>query len=227
MRNIYVYIISLLACCILQPLAAQEKKQLADITRSLWVNGVTVQADVASLVTSLVTKGEAYSAEGGVQIDLKHKYYPIVELGFGGANKISAADVDFSTYGLYGRLGVDINLIKKSEDSKPSNNLFLAGVRLGMSNFRYNITNQTVTDPYWGGTRILDPIENFESKFWFEIVAGVRVEVVKNIYMGWNIRNKQLLSKDPEGQPSTWYIPGFGRNTGSAWGFNYIVGYHF
>lgn len=227
MQSIYVYIISLLLCFIVNPLEAQEKKQIADITKTLWLNGFTVQADVSSLLTSLLVKGETYSGEGGVQIDIKHKFYPIVELGFGGANKLTAANIDFNTYGLYGRLGVDYNLIKPKEDSKPTNNLFLVGLRMGMSNFSYNISNLIITDDYWGGTEILNYSDKPATKVWFEIVAGVRVEVVKNIYMGWTIRNKHLLNTDKEGQVSSWYIPGFGRNAASGWGVNYTVGYHF
>ena len=53
------------------------------------------------------------------------------------------------------------------------------------------------------------------------------MEVFKNFYMGWYVRDKNLISTDVSGEPSPWYIPGFGLNNGTSWGFNYTVGYHF
>jgi hypothetical protein len=206
---------------------AQEKKKGSEFTKTLLLNGITVQADIASIVGSILSKGETYSTEGSVQIDLKHKYYPVVELGFGGANKLSADNVGFKANGLFGRIGVDINLLKQKKDAKPSNNLFLAGARIGVSNLSYDVTNVSITDNYWGGTEILNYQNQSATKVWFEIVAGVRVEVFKNIFMGWTVRNKNLLNQDTEGKISSWYIPGFGISTSSTWGFSYTLGYRF
>lgn len=225
MRSIYAFIISSLVWGV--TVVQAQKSQASDLTKNLFLNGITIQADVASLTMPLFTKGETYGGEGGIQIDIRHKYYPVFELGFGGSNKISDDDIRFDDYGLYGRLGVDFNIIKQSKDSKPTNNLFLAGARLGMSNFRYNISNILINDNYWGGSQILDYTGIGDTKLWFEIVAGVKVEIIKNIYMGWNIRNKHLLKSDKPGEVSAWYIPGYGRNAGSAWGFSYVIGYHF
>jgi hypothetical protein len=62
---------------------------------------------------------------------------------------------------------------------------------------------------------------------WFEIVAGIRVEIAKNIFMGWTARNKNLIGEDQIGIMSPWFIPGFGKTTGSAWTVNYAIGYKF
>ncbi|NDP20755.1 MAG: hypothetical protein GZ091_06715 [Paludibacter sp.] len=206
---------------------AQEKKENSELVKTLLLNGFTVQADIASIVSSILSKGETYSTEGSVQLDIKHKYYPIVEVGFGGANKLSVDNIDFKTNGLFGRFGVDINLLKQKKDAKASNNLFLAGARIGVSNLRYDITNISITDNYWGGAEILNFNDRPATKVWFEIVAGVRVEVFRNVFMGWTIRNKNLLNQDKEGEISSWYIPGFGINSSSTWGFNYTLGYRF
>jgi len=227
MRSTYKYIISLLLLFCVISVRAQEKKDSTKLAKTLLLNGVTVQADIASLIGSILSKGETYSTEGSVQIDLKHKYYPVVELGFGGANKLSADNIGFKANGLFGRIGVDINLLKQKKDAKPSNNLFLAGARIGITNFSYDITNVSITDNYWGGTEILNYPNQYATKVWFEIVAGVRVEVFKNIFMGWTVRNKNLLNQDTEGNISSWYIPGFGINGGSTWGFSYTLGYRF
>jgi len=230
MQSIYKFTISILFCLTVftvQAQVAEKKKTEVKLPEVKLLNGFTVQVDVASVASSALNSGDSYSMEGGVQIDLKKKYYPIVELGIAGANKLSVDNIGFKTNGLFGRLGIDINLIKPKKDSKPTTNLFLAGVRLGMTNFGYDLTNVTITDNYWGGTETINYTNQRSTKVWFEIVAGVRVEVFKNIFMGWTVRNKNLIGEDKPGKVFPWYIPGFGQNTGSNWGINYTVGYHF
>ena len=108
------------------------------------------------------------------------------------------------------------------------NNVFLAGARLGFSSFKYDMTNIVVTDDYWNETTTLNFSNEPATKLWFEVVAGMRVEIFKNIYMGWSIRNRHILGQSVTGEMSPWYIPGFGKNiNGSNWGVNYSVGYKF
>lgn len=227
-KNILNYIISL--TFLLNIISVQAQKKIIEPTDTVHValyNGFTVQADVASIALSTTGNGDTYSYEAGIQVDIKHKYYPIVELGFAGANKTTADNISFITNAPFGRIGVDFNILKNKKDSKPTNNLFLAGLRLGMSNFNYRLTNVTITNDYWGGSEIVFADVNTSTKIWWEIIAGVRVEVVKNIYMGWTIRNKNLINQDKAGAVAPWYIPGFGMNAANNWGFNYTIGYHF
>jgi hypothetical protein len=225
-QSTYKYTISLLFCLIINLLQAQTEKKQPEKDNVKLFNSFTVQADLASIVISSIG-GDSYSMEGGIQVDLKHKYYPIVELGLAGANKTSNDNIGFKTNALFGRLGVDINLLSTKKDSKPTNNLFLAGLRIGMTNFEYDITNVVITDDYWGGSEIVIYNKIPASKIWYEIIAGVRVEVYKNIFMGWTIRNKNLISQDVSGAASPWYIPGYGLNTSTNWGINYTLGYKF
>jgi len=228
MRRIFVYISSLLLCLlVVNTTVAQKKKQIAipaDSTK--WLNGFTVHLDVGSLAMSSLLNNGTYSTEGGIQLDLKHRIFPTFELGVAGANKHSTDNIGYLTNGMFERIGVDFNLQKKKKDSKPTNNLFTAGLRLGMSNFKYNLTNVVITDNYWGGTEIKNYTET-PTKIWYEIVVGVQVEVLKNFYMGWSIRDKNLISSEFSGESAPWFIPGFGINNGTNWGFNYTLGYHF
>ncbi len=228
MRSILRYIISFVLLLNLSNIGAQEKKAEGNaVVKTPLLNGFTVQLDVASLAYNFISNGETYSSEASVQADLKHKYFPIVEVGFGGADKVTADNSGFKTNGLFGRIGLDLNLLKQKEGAKPTNNLFLAGVRLGFTSFLYDISNVTISDNYWGSTEILNYESQSATKVWYEIVAGVKVEVFKNIYMGWTVRTKNLLNQDTEGKVSPWYVPGFGVNTSSTWGFSYSIGYRF
>ncbi len=225
MQKTFAYISSLILCTLTLTAVAQKNIKTPEKDNTPLFNGLTIQLDVASVASSFLSNGESYSYEAGAQVDLKHKYYPVFELGYAGANKTSNNDINFKTNGLFGRLGVDINLINPKKDQKPTTNLFLAGIRLGMSNFPYNVSNVIITDNYWGGSETFNYPAKISTKVWYEIVAGVRVEVTKNIYMGWTIRSKNMLSQDIAGEVAPWYVPGFGTNTGNNWGFNYTIGY--
>lgn len=228
MQRIFVFISSLLLCILVSTTIAQKKKQIIapqDSTKLL--NGFIVHIDAASLITSTLMGKTTYSTEGGIKIDLRHRMFPTFEIGVAGANKLTSDNIGYKTNGLFERIGIDFNLGKKKKDSKPTNNLFIAGLRLGMSNFKYNITNLTVNDNYWGSTEPINFSNQPSTKIWYEIVAGVQVEVFRNFYMGWTVRNKNLISKDVPGEIAPWFVPGFGINNGTNWGFNYTLGYHF
>ncbi|MDD3321844.1 MAG: DUF6048 family protein [Paludibacter sp.] len=227
MQNTYRFISSFLFLLFVISGGAQEKKTDTNIPKPVLFNGITIHADVSSLVSYYISSGETFSSEGGLQFDLRHKFYPIVEIGFAGANKITSDDIEFKTSGVFGRVGIDLNLLKQKENSKPLNNMFLGGIRIGFTNFSYDVSNVTISNEYWGPDEILNYNNQSATKVWYEIVAGVKVEVIKNIYMGWTVRNKHLLNQDVVGEISPWYIPGFGINSSSAWGFNYTIGYHF
>lgn len=214
--------------CIVNIQAQRKIIENKDTTKQVpFYNGFYVQADVASIIMSARSNKETYSYEAGIQVDIKHKYYPVIEAGFGSSDKTSLKNYEFTTSAPYARVGMDFNLLKKKKDSKPTNNLFLAGLRLGMSNFNYKISNLSVTDSYWGGSESVFTSNYNTTKFWWEIVAGVKVEVIKNIYMGWSARKRILITKDTEGDIFPYYIPGFGVNSTGNWGLNYTIGYHF
>lgn len=229
MQNILRYFIISLFCFYgISASNAQVKKQETDTVVKSTFRGLRLEVDLVPIASNFIFKGEQYGYEAGIYADIKHKYFPAFEMGFAGANKTSAEAVNFTTSGLYGRVGVDLNLIKPKKDQKPTNNIFFAGARIGFSPFAYSFTNVVVPNNYWG-TDITQNFNNLTTtRVWFEIVAGMRVEVLKNIYMGWTVRNKKLLGQDVPGEFQPWYIPGFGvKGEGSSWGVNYNIGYKF
>ncbi|MEI6752042.1 MAG: DUF6048 family protein [Paludibacter sp.] len=226
MQKIFVFISSLIVCMFSVGSYGQKiKKPEPDLIPVF--NGITIQGDIASVVSSLVSGGETFSYEASSQVDLKHKFFPIFEIGYGGANKTSNNEINFKNSGLYECIGIDINLLSPKKDEKPTTNLFLAGIRLGMSSFPYSISNAIITDDYWKVTQSLNYPNQNAFKIWYEIVLGVRVEVTKNIFMGWSVRNRSLINQDVAGNIAPWYIPGYGNNTENNWGFNYVLGYKF
>lgn len=188
--------------------------------------GLKIEVDVYSMLRSALNK-ESYSFEANAQVNLLEKFFPILEMGLAGANKTSINNYGFRTNGLFSKIGIDYNLLKPNAPGTKIHRYFFVGGRYGFSHFSYDVTNISIANGYWGE----DGIRNFEdvktTKHWLEVVGGLRVEVLRNIYMGWSARLKIKLGEEKYGEVSPWFIPGIGIKTGGNWGFNYTIGYKF
>ena len=193
-----------------------------------WWNGFRVELDVAAPIFTVIGISESYATEGAVQFNLKRKYFPVVELGVSGIkNKTSVNGAIFSTDGMFGRAGADINLLKQKPGKPLTDNLFLVGGRVGMSSFSYDLMNVTIADDYWGTTVVRDYPNTPATKWWFEVVVGMRVEIVRNVFLGWSVRNKHFFRAETGGEIYPYFVPGYGISQSGNWAFNYTVGYKF
>lgn len=230
MYSTYKYFISLLlfGCSFTTLYGQQVKAEKNDTSKQIHINGFRLDVDVSPVVTTFLNKGNIFSYEAGIQMNINDKYYPVFEMGYGGAKKITASDINYQGDALFYRLGLDFNLMKQKETKKKLNNVFLFGGRLGFSRFNYDLTNIGFGNDYWGTPEIRHATDLTTSRLWYEIVAGVRVEIAKNVFIGWTVRSKNMLTTDQPGQYKPWYVPGFGINSDSGvWGFNYLLGYKF
>ena len=234
MRQQITYIVSLFVCLLVlqNGLAQQTKKAPAKPAKNkepLVLNGFRVETDLGQIVSSLAFKNNiTTSMQVGVSASLSNKLYPTIEMGQSSTLKLMADQSSFTAKGFYEKIGVDFRINKALENGKPTNNLMLLGLRLGFSSFNYSINHLPVVDEYWGGSSLTNYDNLRTNKVWYEIMAGIRVEILKNTYVGWNVRYKSLLSKKSTGEIYPWYIPGYGTNINSTpnWEFNYTVGYY-
>lgn len=229
MLKIFKYIIipgSFLFCFILNVVSQNKAKEEDKEPEIALYQGLKVEIEAFSAVMSVVNS-ETYSFEGNIQLNLKEKYFPVVEIGFAGANKTSPNDYHFKTSGFFTRIGFDYNLLAPNEPDASIKKYFLIGARYSFSPFNYDITNVKVIDDYWGGEKTVDFKNQFAYKHWAEVVGGLRVEFLNNIYLGWSVRLKVRIGKEKAGDIEPWYIPGIGISSTGNWGFCYAVGYRF
>ena len=79
-----------------------------------------------------------------VRVNIKDRYYPIVEIGVGQADKTDeTTGVRFKTSAPYARVGVDFNVLKNKHDIYR----LLVGGRLGYTSFKYDVTSPGTFDP--------------------------------------------------------------------------------
>ena len=226
--QISTYIIVLLTLSnLLAPLTAnaQEKKVL---TKEEWAQtplyqGVMVGVDVSGLATK-VLGSDMFSTEASVQLNLKNRFFPIVELGYGSIETThEETDIFYKTSAPYFRSGMDYNVFYQ----KPYlPGYFTVGLRYGHSSFKYDIQAPDLTDPNWGHTEVPFAYNGVKSNAgWLELVLGLKTQVYKSFYMGFSVRYRSRLNVGKSEHSEPYYIPGFGKNGSSNIGISYNLYY--
>ncbi len=127
--------------------------------------------------------------------------------------------------GSYFKGGVDYNMYKNWFGME---NMIYSGFRVGASSFSQTRNSYTVytTNQSWPQTIISDG-EEFKglTAIWAEIILGLKAELVKNIYVGFNVQLKARISETEPNNFENIFIPGFGRTYdsgrfGIAFGYN-------
>jgi len=204
--------------------AQDEEEEFQE--RTPLFQGVMIEFDIFSAAMSAINR-ETYSFEAAMRINLRERYFPVVEVGFAGANKISIHDYGFRTSGFFTRIGLDYNMLQPNTANTAIRRYFFVGGRYGFSPFSYDITNVAIDNDFWGNSVVRNFYDETTVKHWFEAVAGLRVEVLNNIYMGWSARLTVQLNRNRIGEISPWFIPGIGIQNAGNWGFQYTIGYKF
>ena len=103
----------------IQASAQQKSKQTAEASSDTipLFRGVAVSADLAGIAQIAFSDYGQY--EAALRINLKDKYFPIIELGYGQANSENIiSKLSYKTKAPYGRIGMDFNLMKNKKRTK-------------------------------------------------------------------------------------------------------------
>jgi len=161
---------------------------------------------------------------------IKKNVYVAVELGH--EEKTSIEDYSNSTSkGNYMRLGVNLNAYNNWLDM---NNEIFVGYRYGFSLFDQTLNSYTpnISDAE-NGNYFLADLNTTErtatnlNAHWSELMIGLKAETFKNLFIGFSVSYKVLMSvKEPEGFKAL-FAPGFNRifESNTGFGFNYTVSY--
>lgn len=234
-------IVSLLCFLFSLPLQAQQqrsnarpafkqkaKKEIKADTIPFY-NGTFIGVDLYGL-GSKVFGGDYLSSEINVRVNLKKKYAPTAEIGFGQTDTWSDTGIHYKSAAPYFRIGADYNVVK---------DYMYVGLRYGFSSFKYDIISTPLVDPIYGGSvpnpELVDNIwgesvpyhyDKLKSNMqWLELVAGVNVQIYKRLYMGWTLRFKFKTAASISEYGNPWYVPGFGEYDSSNIGITYTLVY--
>ncbi|HSH52908.1 MAG TPA: DUF6048 family protein [Bacteroidales bacterium] len=168
--------------------------------------------------TDFIFKPERFSMEGSVDFNFGHKYFAVAEGGYSITN-FEKENYNYSSEGYFIKLGFDYNMLKKY----PTDFLGV-GVRVGRSSFSQDANNVTIVDNHWGNIPINIPSEKINA-YWLEGSLGLKAEILKNIYLGWDASIKIILSGGNPGF-NPYNIPGYGNGISTInLGANYYIYY--
>ena len=191
-------------------LQAQEQEQKEKVPVFC---GVAVSADVVGFAMKAVGAKFA-NMEVGARINILDKYFPVAELGIGDCHREGAETGNtFSTTSPYMRFGIDYNFNKKHNGNR------LFGIlRYGFSSFKYDIGNETFTDPVYGTKLQLSLSDEKATAQWLELGVGIETKLWSFVRLGWSMRYKFRLALNHPDEGEPYFIPGFGKNDDRGFG---------
>ena len=229
-KQIYLFIISIWLST--NMLVSQTELNLSDSLvikdKLLTINKLSLGIDLFKPIKSS-SDGDNLNYEIVGDLQLTENLYLAGEYGIVD-RIIEDENINFNSSGSFLRIGFNYNMF---ENWVGMDNSIYLGLRYATSNFSNKIINYTVRnqDSYFSNL-VENDFQTIEysglSGNWIEIVAGLKVETFKNIYLGFSLRLNKLLSDSEPDNFDTLFIPGFNKVTDEntfGSGFNYTLTY--
>lgn len=211
-----------LLCLLMLPLQTQGQ-DLSMLERDSlpFFRGFAVSVDLVGLLQMQL--GDYGQYEAALRLNLRNRYFPIFEAGYGKADhgEDAVTGISYHTKAPYFRIGCDFNLAK----NKRSNNRVYAGLRYGFTNYKVDIFHRPFTDPVWKWDTSFSVDGSKCYQHWAEVLFGIDAQVLGPLHLGWSARYRRRLFHDDGITGKTWYVPGYGTQDDSNLGvtFNVIV----
>lgn len=184
-----------------QQAAGQVTQKVDDVLNPKvpFIKGIGVGVDL--LGAGMKMFGSQGDYQGYVFVDILGKYIPVLEGGYGVADKKNDDTfVSYKANGAFGRIGFDYNILNKKTDPYR----LTVGVRYGLSHFNYDTTAPTDSTP-----TVFTTTNEKCTVQWVELALGVNARVWGPLRMGWSFRYRRRVSvTDYINEPI--YAPGFG-----------------
>ena len=167
--------------------------------------------------------GQSYaSVDVNATLNMWNRIQPTVEAGMGWA-KNTPDGMNFTYHGKpspYFKIGANYNFMFKNSPDYQA----LAGIRLGYSNFGYDITDVHYHSGYWREDVDIDIKGERSHAFWGEVGVGLKVKLFDSLSMGWMIRYHGIFNYGKNDNSKPWFIPGYGPR-GSSLGLSLGIYY--
>ncbi len=168
-------------------------------------NGFAVSFDLVG--PAMQAFGDYGDYEAALRLNLHDQYFPIIEVGYGRANRTDVVTgMHYKTGSPFFRLGCDLNLLK----NKHAPNRLYGGIRYAFTSYKVDISRNDIYDPVWGTDASFARNGESCNQHWFEAVFGLDAKVWGPLHMGWVFRYKRRISHKDTSIGNTWYVPGYG-----------------
>jgi len=148
--------------------------------------------------------------------------YAVAEGGWGSVD-YRYPDLSYASSNGFLRLGIDKNMLPRL--SLTDWDMVFVGARYGMAFINRGAATYTTTDSLWGTTTGVMPAKTFTGH-WIEVTGGMRVEIVRSLFVGWNIRGRFRMNHKAFSDLAPAYVAGYGKgDRKSTFDFNFYLGY--
>lgn len=162
------------------------------------------------------------SYEATLDYYYKNELYLVAEGGAGSAT-YDYPDLSYKTTSTFFRLGFDKSLLKR--DGAKDWDMVFMGMRYGLASVQRQEAQYAIPDSVWGSSTGSVAAKNFLAH-WIEITGGVKVELLRNVMVGWNVRARILMNGRSFQDLAPVYIAGFGRgDKTTVFDFNFYAAY--
>jgi len=213
-----ISILLLLICCT----ASAKKRKTVEVPDSTpFFNGAQVMVDLVGPGQLLFSDYGQF--EAALRINLKDRYFPIVELGYGIADHdevhSSHSSTGYKTKSPYGRIGCDFNILRNKHQPYRA----FVGFRYAFTSFKYDVHRTNVIDPIWYTSSDFIYEGNKCNYHWLELLFSIDAKVVGPLHLGWSARYRRRLASNEGPLGNAWYVPGYGVANDSRLGFTFNV----
>ena len=151
-----------------------------------------------------------------------NELYLAAEGGWGGST-VAYTDLKYNTTNNFFRFGFNKSILTR--DRPTDWDMMFIGFRAGIADVNRAPATFTVLDSVWGNTTGTAPGKSFLA-YWAEITGGMRVEFVRGLFGGWNIRGKFLMNGRSFNDLAPLYIAGYGKGDKNVnFDFNVYISY--
>ena len=229
-KQIYIFIFSLFTINFIVGQEIENKKSDSTIVKKKLINidKLSIGIDLYNPIYSSINDDDL-SYELITSLRILEDFSIASEIG-SLDRYIEDENINFTSTGEYIKFGFDYNLFNNWVGM--DNSIYL-GMRFATSSFNNKIDSYTLRNPdsYWSNnvTGNYETINHSnQNAKWIELLVGIKVETIKNIYLGISLRLNRLLSNTSPNNFNNLYIPGFNKVTDdNSWGsgFNYTLTY--
>ena len=189
--------------------------------------GLRVGGDASKLIRSFVDDDyKGFEINGDFRFT--KKWYIAAEFGIE-EKKTTTDYIAVTSSGTYIKLGADYNAY---QNWYGMNNLLYGGFRVAASNFSQELNGYGVysQNQYWApqftSTESID--YSGLNAVWAEFIAGLKVEVLTNLFLGVNVQFKYIITQSEPDNFENLYIPGYNKTYDSGsfgFGYGYNISY--
>ena len=167
-------------------------------------------------------RGDREDYEFAVDYYFKRDLYFVAEAGWGSAS-IDYPDLKYNSRNSFFKLGIDRSLLARA--FAKDWDIAMVGIRYGMAPIKRGQATYTVVDSFWGNnTGFIE--ETDLTCHWIELTGGVRVELYRGLFAGWNVYGKFRVNSNSFKELPPSYIAGYGKgDKNTAFDFNFYLSY--